>query len=100
MLNEENTTTSRNNFTGGIYTRRGNYWDVSDLWPIKGGGRTMKKARIIGHLQELDGIRRDEYMPEDVVQKVIELEKLLTSYLARELEENPENIRNSDKYST
>jgi hypothetical protein len=46
----------------------------------------MKKARIIGHLQELDSIRRDEYMPEEVIEKVIELEKLLTKYLAKELE--------------
>lgn len=47
----------------------------------------MKKARLIGHLQELDNIRRDEYMPQDVVDKVIELEQLLTSYLAKELEQ-------------
>jgi hypothetical protein len=49
----------------------------------------MKKARIIGHLQELDNIRRDEYMPQDVVDKVVELEKLLTHYLSEELETNP-----------
>ena len=49
----------------------------------------MKKARIISHLQELDNIRRDEYMPQDVVDKVVELEKMLTTYLAKELDENP-----------
>ena len=50
----------------------------------------MRKARIIGHLQELDSIRRDDYMPEDIVERVIELEKILTAYLAKELEEHPE----------
>jgi len=52
----------------------------------------MKKARIISHLQELDNIRRDEYMPQDVVDKVIELEKILTEYLAKELENNPQTV--------
>lgn len=52
----------------------------------------MKKARIIGHLQELDNIRKDEYMPDDVIDKVIELEKMLTKYLTQELE-NPTDKR-------
>lgn len=52
----------------------------------------MKKAKLVGHLQELDAIRRDEYMPEEVIDKVIELEKLLTKYLAQELE-NPTDRR-------
>lgn len=51
-------------------------------------GIRMRKSRIIGHLAELDGIRRDEYMPKEVVDKVIELEKILTKHLATELE-NP-----------
>jgi hypothetical protein len=46
----------------------------------------MKKSRLIGHLQELDGIRRDEYMPQEVVDKVIELEKVITRYLSEELD--------------
>lgn len=46
----------------------------------------MRKSRLISHLSELDGIRRDEYMPQEVVDKVIELEQLLTSHLAKELE--------------
>lgn len=56
----------------------------------------MKKARIISHLQELDNIRRDEYMPQDVVDKVVELEKLLTAYLGDELERNPGVTRFSE----
>jgi hypothetical protein len=53
----------------------------------------LKKARLISHLSELDNIRRDEYMPQDVVEKVIELEKLLTNYLTKELEEGEPVVR-------
>lgn len=52
----------------------------------------MKKARIIAHLTELDNIRRDEYMPEEIIEIVIELEKKLTQYLAKELD-NPSDRR-------
>jgi hypothetical protein len=52
----------------------------------------VKKARLISHLSELDNIRRDEYMPQDVVDKVIELEKLLTDYLSAELKQ-PDRVK-------
>jgi Trk K+ transport system NAD-binding subunit len=52
----------------------------------------MKKAKLISHLAELDTIRRDTYMPKEIVDKVIELEKLMTFYLAKELENpNPDS---------
>lgn len=58
----------------------------------------MKKARLIGHLQELDGIRRDEYMPQEVVNEVIKLEKVLTKYLLEELEHpSPDGARKTKR---
>jgi hypothetical protein len=46
----------------------------------------MKKTRLIGHLQELDAIRKDEYMPQEVIDKVIELEQIMAKYLVEELD--------------
>jgi hypothetical protein len=50
----------------------------------------MIKARLISHLSELESIRNDQYMTDDIKEKVIELERIITVHLLEELEKAPD----------
>lgn len=55
----------------------------------------MIKAKLINHLQELESIRRDNDMTQDVHVRVIELQKLLTDRLVEELNK-PDNFKENN----
>lgn len=46
----------------------------------------MIKAKLISHLNELENIRLDPYMTIDVIEKVVELEKIISQHLLEELD--------------
>lgn len=55
----------------------------------------MIKYKLISHLAELENIRMDQYMTDDIIDKVIELERILTMYLSRELNKAQEDHNDS-----